>query len=151
MRKVYVTLTVLLLVAVVVQFYFAAFGVFTAPATDDAFVLHQTNGRIAIPLLTILATVAAALARAGSRTVWLTLLPLGLIVVQILLFLLAGATGSSPERTTTAGRVILGLHAVNGLAVLWVCVVLVRRALRLARTGSVRAAVPESQPLSPAR
>ncbi|WP_229242643.1 DUF6220 domain-containing protein [Cellulosimicrobium marinum] len=150
MRKVYVALTVLLLAAVVTQFYLAAYGVFTVPDTDDAFVLHQSNGRMVIPLLTVLATFAAAVARAGARTVWLTLLPLGLLVVQVLLFVLAGATGSSPERTTVAGRALLGLHAVNGLAILWTCVVLVRRALRLARTGSAVAPVPEPRPLTPA-
>ena len=44
MRKVYVTLTGLLVVSVVIQFYFAAFGVFTAPQNDSQFILHSSTG-----------------------------------------------------------------------------------------------------------
>ena len=64
MRKVYLVLTGLLLVSVVIQFYFAAFGVFTAPENDSQFVLHQMTGRVVLPLLFLLVVAAAALARA---------------------------------------------------------------------------------------
>jgi hypothetical protein len=57
-----------------------------------------------------------------------TALPILLVAVQILLFILAGAvTGTSPESPNVAGAIILGLHAVNGLAILGVCIDLVRR------------------------
>ncbi len=136
MRKVFVVLTGLLVVSVVVQFYFAAFGVFTAPSNDSQFVLHQMNGRIVLPVLCLLCIIVAALARAPGRLIGFSALPLGLLVMQIVLFLIAGLTGSSPERTTVGGQVILGLHAVNGLAILAVTILLFLRARRLAAAGA---------------
>lgn len=133
MRRVFQIVSVLLLVDVVVQFYFAAFGVFTAPANDSQFVLHQMNGRFVLPLLCLLVIVAAAAARAPGRLIGFSAIPLGLYVMQIVLFILSGLTGSSPEKTNVAGQVILGLHAVNGLALLGVAILLVHRASRLAK------------------
>ena len=49
MRTVYVTLAGLSVVSVVIQFYFAAFGVFTSPENDSQFLLHQANGRFVLP------------------------------------------------------------------------------------------------------
>ncbi|GIH92929.1 DUF6220 domain-containing protein [Planobispora siamensis] len=134
-RQAYVVLCVLLLGAVVIQFYFAAFGVFTTPENDSQFIMHRINGSGAIPLLVILATITAAIAKAPGRLIGFTLLPLGLIVLQIVWFLLAAVTGSSEEQTNVVGQAILGLHAVNGLVILWVCILLVRRARALAETG----------------
>ncbi|MGY1810658.1 DUF6220 domain-containing protein [Blastococcus sp. SYSU D00669] len=133
-RKAFVVLVELLAVAVVVQFYFAAFAVFTAPENDSQFVLHLVNGRAVLPLLCLLVIGAAALARAPGRLVGFSALPLGLLVGQMLLFLVAAATGSTPERTNVAGQVVLGLHAVNGLAILTVTLLLLRRARALARS-----------------
>ncbi|HEY5878857.1 MAG TPA: DUF6220 domain-containing protein [Nakamurella sp.] len=151
MRRVFQVLTVLLLAAVVVQFYFAAFGVFTAPANDSQFVLHQMNGRMVLPLLCLLVIAAAALARAPGRLIGFSAIPLGLLVMQIVLFLVAALTGSSPEQTNVAGQIILGLHAVNGLAILGVTILLVRRASRFAgeRAGSAAGArTAEQQPVT---
>ena len=121
-----------------VQFYFAAFGVFTAPANDSQFVLHQMNGRMVLPLLCLLVIAAAALVRAPGRLIGFSAIPLGLLAMQTVLFLVAGLTGSSPEKTNVAGQIILGLHALNGLAILGVTILLVRRASRFAgeRAGS---------------
>jgi hypothetical protein len=129
-RKVYFVTTVLLLISVVIQFYFAALGVFGPHGEgEDLYVFHSVNGTNVLPALSILAVIFAALARAGLRTVLLTALPILLIAVQILLFILAGAiTGTTPENPNAAGAVILGLHAVNGLAILGVIISLVRRA-----------------------
>jgi hypothetical protein len=128
-RKVYFVTTVLLLISVIIQFYFAALGVFGPHGEgEDLYVFHSVNGTNVLPALAILAVIFAALSRAGVRTVLLTALPILLVVVQILLFILAGAlTGTSPENPTVAGAVILGLHAVNGLAILGVIITLVRR------------------------
>jgi Family of unknown function (DUF6220) len=123
---------VLLLVDVVVQFYFAAFGVFTAPADDDQFILHQMNGRVVLPLLCLLVIVAAALARAPGRLIGFSAIPFGLLIGQIVLFVVAAMTGSTEDKTNLAGQIILGLHAVNGLAILGVTILLVRRASRFA-------------------
>jgi hypothetical protein len=144
MRRAFQVVTVLLLVAVVIQFYFAAFGVFTQPANDSQFVLHQMNGRVVLPALCLLVIAAAALARAPGRLIGFSALPLGLLTVQIVLFLVAGLLGSTEEKTNLAGQIILGLHAINGLAILGVTIVLVRRASRLAAAG--RTAVSPEPP-----
>ena len=107
MRKVYVTLTGLLVISVVIQFYFAAFGVFTAPRNDSQFILHVTNGRFILPLLCLLCIAAAALAKAPGRLIGFTAIPFGLLVLQTVLFVIAGLIGSTPEKTTVAGRIIL--------------------------------------------
>lgn len=149
MRRVFVVVAGLLLVAVVVQFYFAAFGVFQAPATDDQFLLHQMNGRIVLPLLCLLVILAAAVARAPGRLIGFSAIPFGLLLLQIVLFLLAGLTGSTEVKTNLAGTIILGLHAVNGLAILGVTLLLVRRASRFAAAGARPAA--EAPAGAPAR
>ena len=136
MRRVYVTLTGLLVVSVVIQFYFAAFGVFTAPANDSQFVLHLVNGRFVLPLLCLLSIAAAAIARAPGRLIGFTAIPLGLLVMQIVLFIIAGLAGATPEKTNVAGQLILGLHAVNGLCILGVTIMLFLRAKRFASGGA---------------
>ena len=82
MRKVYLVLTGLLLVSVVIQFYFAAFGVFTAPENDSQFILHQMNGRIVLPVLCLLCIAAAAIDRAPGRLIGFTAIPLGRLITQ---------------------------------------------------------------------
>ncbi len=136
MRKAYVTLTALLLVSVVVQFYLAAFGAFTEPANDSQFFLHQMNGRIVLPVLCLLCIAAAALARAPGRLIGFTAIPFGLLVLQTVLFVVAGLTGWTDEKSNVAGQVILGLHAVNGLCILAVTVLLFVRARRFARAAT---------------
>ena len=82
-----------------------------------------------LPALALLAVLFAALSRAGARTVWLTALPILLIAVQILLFILGGAIGGGDEDNPTVGSaVILGLHAVNGLAIMGTIITLMTRA-----------------------
>ena len=135
MRRIFVVVASLLVVDLVVQFYFAAFGVFQHPSPEDSFVLHQMNGRVVLPLLCLLVILAAALARAPGRLIGFSAVPLGLYVVQIVLFVLAGLTGTTDEKTTLPGTIILGLHAVNGLCILGVSILLVRRASRLAAAG----------------
>ena len=130
MRKAYFVTTVLLLISVVIQFYFAALGVFGPQGEDDnLYGFHSVNGTMVLPALLLLAVLFAALARAGVRTVLLTALPILLIVVQILLFILAGAIGGGSEgNPTVASAIILGLHAVNGLAIMGVIITVMNRA-----------------------
>jgi hypothetical protein len=129
-RKAYFVTTVLLLISVVIQFYFAAMGVFGPHGEgEDLFAFHSVNGQMVLPALSLLAVLFAALSRAGLRTVLLTALPILLVAVQILLFVLAGAlTGTTPENPTVAGAIILGLHAVNGLAIMGVIITVMNRA-----------------------
>jgi hypothetical protein len=129
-RKAYFVLTVLLLISAVLQFYFAALGVFGPQGEDDnLFPLHRINGSMVLPTLLVLSVIFAALARAGARTVWLTALPILLIAVQYLLFIIGGLVGGGDEDNPTVGTaVILGLHAVNGLAILGTIITLMTRA-----------------------
>ena len=101
MRTVYVTLAGLSVVSVVIQFYFAAFGVFTAPENDSQFILHLANGRFVLPLLFLLMIIAAALARAPGRLIGFTAIPFGLLALQTLLFVIAGLAGASERRPTS--------------------------------------------------
>jgi hypothetical protein len=127
-RRVYLTLAGLLLLAVLVQFYFAAVGAFAKPQNDSSFALHDFTGSVAIPVLSLLATIAAAVARAPGRLIGLTILPLGLVVVQMLIVTLGRAFNDTGDQTTPVGLVILGLHAVNGLAIMAVAGMVLRRA-----------------------
>jgi len=149
MRKVYVTLTGLLVVSVVIQFYFAAFGVFTAPQNDSQYILHLTNGRFILPVLCLLCIGAAALAKAPGKLIGFTAIPFGLLLLQIVLFVIAGLLGSSPEKTTVVGQVILGLHAVNGLAILGIGIMLFIRARKFA-SGTIAAGAVSNTQAAPA-
>jgi hypothetical protein len=148
MRRTYVALSGLLLLALVAQMYFAAVGAFDRPNEDGSFALHSVNGMMVIPLLTVLATIAAALARAPGRLIGLTILPLGLVVVQVLLILVGNAiAGGAEDRTPAASLAIFGLHAINGLAMLGVSAAVLRRARALA-VASRPAGTEPAQPAS---
>ncbi len=131
LRKVYIGLTGLLLAAVVVQFYFAAVGAFTKPQPDNPYRVHEIIGSAVIPLLAILATVVAAIMKLPARQIGLTALPLGLTILQVLIVVLGKALSTNDgQTTTTAALIVLGLHAVNGLAIMGVAGTVFARARR---------------------
>lgn len=139
MRRIYVVLVGLLLASGGLQFYFAAVGAFTKPQTEDSFALHTLNGRMVFPILAILATIAAALAKAPGKLIGLTILPLGLGIVQVLIIVLGNVIGGATEqRTTPLALAILGLHAVNGMIILGVTGNVMRQA-RTHLTAAARA------------
>ena len=144
MRKLFLVVTILFTASVILQLYFAAVGVFSNPE-DELFAWHGTNGRIVLPILALLLIVTAALARAGKRTIWLSVLPLVLILFQTVLFILTGVIfgldESSHAEPPLAATLFLSLHAVNGAAILLLGVLLVVRARRLVREGSPAKAV----------
>ncbi|WP_185949660.1 DUF6220 domain-containing protein [Microbispora sp. KK1-11] len=131
-RKVYAALAGLLLAAAVVQMYLAAVGAFDKPQDDSSFALHSMNGMMVIPVLSLVATAAAAAAKAPGRQIGLTVLPVGLVVVQALIVALGGLFDDSTGNTTPLSLAILGLHAINGMAVMGVCGMVFRNARRLA-------------------
>lgn len=145
MRKLFLIVAVLFTAAVVVQLYFAAVGVFSDPE-DELFSWHGTNGRIVLPILAILLIVSAALARAGKRTIWLSVLPLVLILFQTVLFILTGVLFGLDETSHAAppldATLFLSLHGLNGAAILLLGVLLVARARRLVRDGVPPKRVP---------
>ncbi|GIH09430.1 hypothetical protein Rhe02_74970 [Rhizocola hellebori] len=142
MRRIYVAIVGLLLASGALQFYFAAIGAFSRPQTDDSFALHVMNGRI-FALLALVATLAAALARAPGRLIGLTALTLGLTIVQTLIVVLGNVIGGSTEQQTTGvSLAIIGLHALNGLAILGVA----SRVLMRARAHATIAPAATAEP-----
>jgi hypothetical protein len=135
MRKVYIGLSIALLVAVVAQFYFAAVGAFSEPQSDSSYAPHRMIGMMVIPLLSILTIVAAAVAKAPGKLVGMAAAPLGLVIVQVLIVLLGRAFNDDAGNTTTASVVILGLHALVGGAVMGAAFGNLNAARRFARGG----------------
>ena len=132
MRKAFVIISTLLLVSFVLQFAFAAVGAFTKPAGESAYALHSVNGMAIIPGLTLLTTLFAALAKAPGRIIGLAILPLGLVVVQVLIAVLANAFTDAAGASTPVGLTIAALHALNGIVAVHVVVSVLRAARRLA-------------------
>jgi hypothetical protein len=145
MRRVFVAMSGLLLMAVILQFYFAAYGAFTVPfplTTEEhheAFSLHSGNSNL-IMLLSLLSMGAAFLAKAGLRSAMLALAPFVLVIVQIVIFIVAGAAGAdidaTPPISNTPAHVIVALHAVNALAILGTSLGAFVHALKHAQAGS---------------
>ena len=116
MRKAFSGLATLLVLVVIAQFFFAAVGAFSTAPHDESYRPHHALGYV-IFLLPVVMTIIAALARMPGRLIGMPALVAGLTAVQVLIAELAkeiGDTGNS----TTAGSLISGLHAVNGLAIL---------------------------------
>ncbi|RLP93371.1 DUF6220 domain-containing protein [Micromonospora sp. CV4] len=135
MRKAFVLASTLLLVSFVLQFIFAAVGGFTRPAGDGAYALHSVNGMAVIPVLTLLTALFAALAKAPGRLIGLAILPIGLVVVQALIAMLANASTDAAGASTPLGLTIAGLHALNGIIAVHVVVGVAQAARKLDRPG----------------
>jgi len=90
-------------------------------------------------------TGAAFLAKAGLRTAMLALAPFVLVLLQIVIFIVAGAAGAdidaTPPISNTAAHVIVTLHAINGLAIPGTSLCAFVHSLKHAETGSTVAAV----------
>lgn len=143
MRRVYVVLALLMFIATLVQFYLAAVGAFDRPRDDESFFLHRMTGMMIIPIISVLATIVAAIVRAPGKQIALTILPVGLVLFQMLIRAIAGIFDGSNDETTAAGLVIFGLHAINGLAIMAVArMILVGARAHLAKATGAAAASP---------
>jgi hypothetical protein len=134
MRRFIAGLAALQMLAVVAQFFLAASGAFDTAPNDESFQPHRALGG-GIVLLAVLVAVVAATARMPGRLIGLSGLVAGLAVVQFVIKGIATAldgTGGS----TTAGGLVFGLHAVNGLAILAVAGMIVRQARQLSRRAA---------------
>lgn len=133
MRKLYVWLSGLLLVDVIAQFYFAGVGIFTFPGSPKdqfpkpEFVLHSSNWLV-LMVLTIVTTIAAALAKAPGRTIGLTIVPLPLSILQLVIFFIAAAIFGDVNEAPQSVRFVIALHVLNALLILWTTVTIHRRA-----------------------
>jgi glucan phosphoethanolaminetransferase (alkaline phosphatase superfamily) len=134
MRKAFAIISLLFVLSCVLQFYFAAIGVFSEPE-EELFTIHGMNGAIFLRLLGLLMLVFAAVAKAGKRTVWLSAIAFLLVLFQTVLFILTGILfGTSPDSHETVplgATLLLGLHGLNGVAILLIGLVVLHRAWRL--------------------
>ena len=130
MRKVFAGLATILVLAVVAQFFLAASGAFDTAPKDESFQTHRALG-YGILLFAILMTLVAALVRMPGRLIGMTGLVAGLVLVQGVIAAIANAFNDTGDTTTTAGQLIFGLHAVNGLIIMAVVGMIVRQARAL--------------------
>jgi hypothetical protein len=130
MRKVFAALATLLMLAVVLQFLLAGSGAFDTAPKVDSFQPHRMLG-YGILLFSVLLTLIAALARMPGRLIGLTGLVAGLVLVQGVIRAIASVFGETGDSTSTAGELIFGLHAVNGLIIMAVVGMILRQAREL--------------------
>jgi hypothetical protein len=78
----------------------------------------------------------------------MTALIAGLTAVQVVIALLAKAFNDTGDTTTTAGQLVFGLHAVNGLMILAVAGTVARQARALSRSAAVDRSAGAAQPAS---
>jgi hypothetical protein len=145
MRRVFTGLATLLVLVVVAQFFLAASGAFDTAPKDESFQTHRSLG-YGILLFAVLLTIVAALARMPGRLVGMTALVAGLAVVQSLIRTLADAFNDAGDTSTTAGQLVFGLHAINGLAILAVAGTVARQARTLSRSAVTDRPAGSAQP-----
>ncbi|MEU5524423.1 DUF6220 domain-containing protein [Streptomyces sp. NPDC047860] len=134
MRKTIAALAAVLMLAVVVQFFLAGSGAFDTAPNDEAFRPHRALGYLVV-LLAVVTTLAAAVARVPGRLIGMSGLLAGLAVAQPLIAVIAKAFGDTGD-TSTAGRLVFGLHAVNGLIMMGVAGRTLREARGLANSSA---------------
>ncbi|MEV0810402.1 DUF6220 domain-containing protein [Micromonospora sp. NPDC050200] len=134
LRKVFAGLAALLALVIVVQFFLAASGAFDTAPKDESFQIHRSLGYVILLFAAVL-TIVAALTRMPGRLIGMTGLVAGLVVVQVLIREFATALGDTGGTSTTAGQLIFGLHAVNGLIILAVAGRVAQRARALSRSA----------------
>jgi hypothetical protein len=148
LRRAFALLAALLVLVVVAQFFLAAAGAFDPAPNDESFQTHRALG-YGIVLFAILLTIVAALARMPGRLVGMTGLIAGLGVGQGLIRAVAAAFNDTGDTTTTAGQLVFGLHAINGLIMLAVAQTVARRARALPRSAvTARPGAGSAQPAS---
>ena len=130
MRKIFAGLATLLALAVVAQFFLAASGAFDTAPKEESFGPHRALG-YGILLFAILMTLVAALVRMPGRLIGMTGLVAGLVLVQGVIRAIASAFDDTGDTSTTAGQLIFGLHAVNGLIIMAVVGMIAREARAL--------------------
>ena len=145
MRKVFAGLAILLVLAIVVQFFLAGAGAFDTAPNDESFQPHRALG-YGIVLFAVVLTILAALARMPGRLIGMTALIAGLGVLQGLIRAVAGAFNDTGDTTTTAGQLVFGLHAINALVMMAVAGTVARQARVLSgSTVTGRPAGPDNR------
>jgi hypothetical protein len=127
MRKAFTGLAILLLLAVVVQFFLAASGAFDTAPNVESFQPHRLLG-YGIVLVAVLMTLVAAVTRMPGRVIGMAGLVAGLALVQSVIRVVAKAFGEP------AGQLVFGVHAVNGLVIMAAAAMIVRQTRELSRS-----------------
>jgi hypothetical protein len=130
MRKVFVALATLLMLALVLQFLLAGSGAFDTAPKDESFQAHRALG-YGILLFAVVLTLVAALARMPGRLIGMVGLVAGLVLVQGVIRATASAFGETGGSTSMAGELIFGLHALNALVIMGVVGTILRQARQL--------------------
>jgi Family of unknown function (DUF6220) len=133
MRKTFVGLATLLMLAVVMQIFLAGAGAFDTAPNDESFQPHRALG-YGILLFAVLLTLIAALARMPGRLIGMTGLVAGLALLQPVIRAIAGAFDETGDSTSTVGELIFGLHALNGLIIMAVVGIILRQARELSNS-----------------
>jgi hypothetical protein len=144
-RRVFAFLANLLVLMLVAQFFLAASGAFDTAPNDESFQAHRGLG-YGIIAFAILLTIVAALAQMPGRLIGMTGLVAGLGVVQSLIRAIADAFNDAGDTSTTAGTLVFGLHAVNGLVILAVAGTVARWARALSRSAVADRPAEEAGP-----
>ena len=116
MRRVFVALATVMMVAIVAQFFLAAMSAFDTAPKEESFELHRALG-YGILLLAVVLTLLAALARMPGRLIGMTGLAGGLVLLQAVIATIANALAGPAGASSTAGKLVFGLHAVNALII----------------------------------
>ena len=137
MRKVFVALATLLMLAVAAQFFLAAMAAFDTAPKEESFEPHRALG-YGILVFALVLTVLAAAARFPGRLIGMAGLLAGLVVLQAVIAGIAGALETSGAGM--GGPVVFGLHAINALAIVGVAEEIHRKARELVRSSASAAA-----------
>jgi asparagine N-glycosylation enzyme membrane subunit Stt3 len=132
MRRSFVALATLLMLMIVGQFFLAAMGAFDPGAKEEAFAPHRVLGYV-ILLFAVVLTVLAAVARLPGRLIGLTGLVGGLVLLQAVIASVANALGDPGVTSSSAGKLVFGLHAINALIIFGVAEEVRRRTRELTR------------------
>ncbi|BCW50898.1 hypothetical protein [Arthrobacter sp. StoSoilB13] len=135
MRKTLLVLSAIILLSGLAQLFFAGYFHFqnTIEAQREAGVYHVMNGQYVLRYSALLAVIVAAIAKAGSRTIWLAAGIFLMTWVQLFIFIIGGMlTGSSEDFITPSGSWVASIHPITGLLIIFMSYWLFRRARTLA-------------------
>ncbi|ADB31119.1 hypothetical protein Kfla_2029 [Kribbella flavida DSM 17836] len=149
MRRFFVVLAAVLMLAVFAQFFLAAMGAFDTAPKEESFGPHRVLGYV-ILLFAVVLTVLAAVTRLPGRLIGMTGLAGGLVLLQAVIAAVANAFGDAGAAGSTAGKVVFGLHALNALIIFGVVEDVLRRARELTRRPAAASTATASDSITPA-
>ena len=144
MRKLFAIVAVLLAISASLQLYFAALGVFSNP-DSDLFAIHGFNGQYIVRFLPLILIIVGAIAKVGKTLIWLSVWVIVGTLVQLILFILAGAIFGVSEESADVplgASILLGFHGLVGFAIIALSIEIARRGVLLGFPRQAKAATP---------